>query len=102
VTGLAPEALLALLAPAMTWLAVRFAAPPALLAVSRALRQAIAEATEPLRSDRWYAPPVLRTAALVARGVERGLGRVAVACRRVHPVPVGVVVEVLVVVAVVA
>lgn len=91
------EALLVLMAPAGAWLTMRFVVPALVMAFSRAVRRTVTSVVAPVRSDRWYSRPMRVAARAVVRGSERLLGRVAGACRRAHPVPVGVLVLVLVI-----
>ncbi len=74
------EALLALVTPAAGWLAIRFAVPRAILATGRAVRRATG-------------------GGVLAQGIGRASWAAAAGCRGVHPVPVGLLLEVLVMVA---
>jgi hypothetical protein len=74
------EAMLALVAPAAGWLAIRFALPRAILATARVARRATG-------------------GGLLARGIGRASYAAAAGCRGVHPVPVGLLLEILVMVA---
>lgn len=99
-------------------LAVRFVAPPAILAASRLVQRAVAssaavllwpdERSTSLRKD-WsisavavYGSLVAAVAGLVLRGVDRVLGTAALVCRSVHPMLVGVALLALLVVVLVA
>jgi hypothetical protein len=118
VTTFLLHAVLALLVLVAGCLAVRFVAPPAILATSRLVQRAVAFSAAVLlwpdgRSTSlrkgWstaavtvYGSLVAAVAGLVLRGVDRVSGAAAAVCRSVHPMLVGVILLALLVVASVA